>query len=134
MRVWELAKELGKESSALVAELKELGFEVTAPASGLSDEEADALQKAYAALALAEPPAASAETSPEPRSEAEAASGVEAEASAEPAGVPRGGSGYVLVRKGSISAGGVVVQKGGTIDEAVYRTLPRRVLKFFDKL
>ena len=50
MRVWELASELGKKTSEFLAELQELGFAVTAAASGLSDEEAEAIRKAYAAL------------------------------------------------------------------------------------
>ncbi len=131
MRVWELASELGKKSSELVAELQELGFAVTAAASGLSDEEAEAIRKAYAALEPTAPSdAARAESDAGPG--AEAASGADVKAQAVEI-VPRGDGDYVLVRKGSISAGGVVVQKGGTIHEAAYRALPVRVQKFFDK-
>ena len=134
MRVWELAGELGKTSSEFLAELQELGFAVTAPASGLSDEEAEAIRKAYAALEPTAPSDAA-------RAESEAGEGPEAEAASAPdVGaqaveiIPRGDGDYVLVRKGSISAGGVVVQKRGTIREAEYRALPGRVQKFFDRV
>ena len=134
MRVWELAGELGKTSSELVAELQELGFAVTAAASGLSDEEAEAIRKAYAALEpTASSGAARAESGAGEGREAEAASAPDVEAPAMEI-VPRGDGDYVLVRKGSISAGGVVVQKRGTIREAEYRALPGRVQKFFDRV
>ncbi len=134
MRVWELASELGKKSSELVAELQELGFAVTAAASGLSDEEAEAIRKAYAALEPTAPSdAARAESDAGEGPEAEAASAPDVEAQAVEI-VPRGDGDYVLVRKGSISAGGVVVQKGGTIPEGEYRALPVRVQKFFDRV
>ncbi len=83
MRVWELAAELGKKTSELVAELQELGFAVTAAASGLSDEEAEAIRKAYAAL---EPtaPSDAARTESEGRGRARGRSSVSAR---------RGGSG-----------------------------------------
>ena len=128
MRVWELAKELGKGSAELLAELQELGFGVTAPASGLSDDEVEAIRKAYAALK---------DTKPEETSE-DASAAEDAEDGAEqaqtPQVIPQGNGDYVLIRKASISAGGVVVQKGGTIRDAAYRTLPARVQKFFDKV
>ena len=134
MRVWELAAELGKKTSELLAELQELGFDVTAAASGLSDEEAEAIRKAYAAL---EPTALSdtarAESDAGEGREAEAASAPDVEAQAVEI-VPRGDGDYVLVRKGSISAGGVVVQKRGTVSEATYHALPVRVQKFFDRV
>ena len=128
MRVWELARELGKESSELVAELQELGFGVTAPASGLNDDEVEAIRKAYAALKDAKPEEASEDAS----ATKDAEEGTERPQT--PQVIPQGDGDYVLVRKGSISAGGVVVQKGGTIREAAYRTLPARVQKFFDKV
>ncbi len=136
MRVWELAAELGKKTSELVAELQELGFAVTAAASGLSDEEAEAIRKAYAALGDTEPTAVSGGTTRS--SDAESAGGGDgAEEGVQraqvPQIIPRGDGDYVLVRKGSISAGGVVVQKGGAIREGEYRALPVRVQKFFDK-
>ncbi len=136
MRVWALAKELGKESSELVAELKELGFDVTAPASGLTGEEADAIRKAYAALPDAPgPTGASGGAAPEPvKEDASATEGTDEGAQRAQAveNADRGGRDYVLARKGSISAGGVVVQKGGIVNEAVYRALPDRVHPFFD--
>ena len=36
-RVYEVARELGMRSSVLLEELKEMGFDVTAATSGLSD-------------------------------------------------------------------------------------------------
>ncbi len=133
MRVWELASELGKKTSEFLAELQELGFDVTAAASGLSDEEAEAIRKAYAALEPTAPSdAARAESEAGEGPEAEAASAPDVEAQAVEI-VPRGDGDFVLVRKGSISAGGVVVQKGGTVSEATYHALPVRVQKFFDK-
>ena len=133
MRVWELAAELGKKTSELLAELQELGFAVTAAASGLSDEEAGAIRKAYAALEPTAPSdAARAESDAGEGREAEAASAPDVKAQAVEI-VPRGDGDYMLVRKGSISAGGVVVQKGGTIREGEYRALPVRVQKFFDR-
>ena len=136
MRVWELAAELGKKSSELVAELQELGFDVTAAASGLSDEEAEAIRKAYAALGDTEPTAVSGGTARS--SDAESAGGGDGaqegvQRAQAPQIIPRGDGDYVLVRKGSISAGGVVVQKGGNIPEGEYRALPVRVQKFFDR-
>ena len=136
MRVWELAAELGKKTSELVAELQELGFAVTAAASGLSDEEAEAIRKAYAALGDTEPTAVSGGTTRS--SDAESTGGGDGaqegvQRAQVPQIIPRGDGNYVLVRKGSISAGGVVVQKGGTIPEGEYRALPVRVQKFFDK-
>ena len=136
MRVWELVSELGKKTSELVAELQELGFAVTAAASGLSDEEAEAIRKAYAALGDTEPTAVSGGTTRS--SDAESAGGGDgAEEGVQraqvPQIIPRGDGDYVLVRKGSISAGGVVVQKGGTIREGEYRVLPVRVQQFFDR-
>ncbi len=136
MRVWELARALGKESSELLAELQELGFDVTAPASGLSDEEASQIRGAYAALGdvastEASGDAASEATVEEDLAAGEGTTGTKQGAQA-PQIVPRPGD-YVLVRKASISAGGVVVRKGGTIREEAYRTLPARVHQFFDK-
>ncbi len=131
MRVWELTAELGKKSSELVAELQELGFDVTAAASGLSNDEVEAIRKAYAVLEPTAPSdAARAESDAGEAPEAEAASAPDRKAQAVEM-VPRGDGDYVLVRKGSISAGGVVVQKGGTIPEGEYRELPVRVHHFF---
>ena len=111
MRVWELAAELGKKTSELLAELQELGFDVTAAASGLSDEEAEAIRKAYAALGDTEPTAASVGTTRS--SDAESAGGRDGaeegvQQAQAPQIIPRGDGDYVLVRKGSISAGGVM--------------------------
>ncbi len=48
-RVYEVARELGMRSSVLLEELKEMGFEVTAATSGLSEEEVARVVAAYRA-------------------------------------------------------------------------------------
>lgn len=143
MRVHELAKELGQSSSNLLSELQALGFGVTSPSSGLSEEEADQVRAAYAAV----PPdggAASASTAPPAAPPEEAAgaaaspqrakkkAGAKTTGKAAASAAPSAGASYVLVRKGSVSTGVIVVRKGEAIDEQTLARLPERVHKYFD--
>jgi len=133
MRVHELAAELGMKSSVLLEELKELGFDYTAAASGVSDDDAEKIRKAYAALGASGQPADGAADTEAPGAEdaAEAsAAPVKAEAAMEASA--RGAGGWRLTGKGSVTAGSVKVSKGATITERQYRTLPARVKKFFE--
>lgn len=126
MRVYELAKELGKQAKVLLEELRELGFEVTAPTSGLSEDEVEQIRRAYAGLGDA-PVDLDVEAGP---ALDETVAPVQ-EAPVVQAVLPFGG--FVLVRKATVSAGGVVVKKGGRISETVFHQLPARVHPFFDK-
>ena len=69
-RVYEVARELGMESSVLLEELKAMGFEVTAVASGLSDDEVARVVAAYQAAGTPGPDegAGDAGTGPSPAS------------------------------------------------------------------
>ena len=60
-RVYEVASELGMSSKVLLKELKEMGFDVTAPMSGLSDEEVARVMAAYRAAGTPGPGEASGE-------------------------------------------------------------------------
>ena len=76
-RVYEVARELGMESSVLLEELKAMGFEVTAVASGLSDDEVAQVVAAYQAAGTPGPEegASEAGTGPSPALEAGEADG-----------------------------------------------------------
>jgi translation initiation factor IF-2 len=68
MRVYELARELGLDSKEVLAQARELGFEVKTASSGLDDESAELVRLAFAPE---EEPVAE-EEAPEPEAEEEA--------------------------------------------------------------
>ena len=135
MRVYELARELGMETKELLPLLQEMGFAVKAPASGIDDERVEAIKQVVEAVRSVEvTPADDAGDG----GEIEAKEGAAVEPSAAPpAPVAKGEREptprwWKLVRKGSVSAGGVVVRKGEEVEEGTYATLPRRVRAWFD--
>ncbi len=85
-RVYEVASELGMSSKVLLKELKEMGFDVTAAMSGLSDEEVARVVAAYRAAGTPGPgeaagePETDAGTSPASRETGSADGSVQAHA------------------------------------------------------
>ncbi len=72
MRIYELARDLGRESKDVLAQAKELGLDVKTASSGLDDEGADLIRLAFApeeaSPSVAEPDAMPPVSEPEPAS------------------------------------------------------------------
>lgn len=116
MRVYELAKELGKESEEVLAVLAEAGIDATAPANGISDDEADEVRAYFAEQAGGgEPtrkPKKKAKQKPKKTDLDDYA---------------------VLVGKGKVFCGAVLACKGDAVTKAQYDSLPERVQGYFEK-
>ena len=132
MRVYELARELGIESKAVVAAAAALALDVNHANDALTPEEQAALRahlspEAAEPEATPDPPGDEAEAGPDVGAPSEPVEATGAEPTgAEPTGA--GATGYVLVRKASVNA----VQRGETIDAATWAAYPEWARAHFD--
>lgn len=135
MRVYELARELGVESAAVLAALQASGHDVVHASEKVSASEAEAARAALGgspasdATAAAAPPLGASDSVPldeGDRREGEGdGSGMDNDAG------PR----YRLVGKASVRVGALVVERSSadpTVSAAAWRRLPARVRRSFE--
>lgn len=135
MRVYELAKQLGKGSDEVLSVLAAAGIEAAAPASGISDDEADQVRAYYADQAGGDEGATgSSAVGSKADSEAAAGGGQDGKKpKKQKENAPTGGAEEyaVLVGKGKIFCGAVLALKGDAVTKEQYDSLTERVQGYF---
>lgn len=116
MRVYDLARELGHESRAVVATAKMLGLDIDHASDALTKDEQTALRGALAA------PSPSGFAVPSDSAPAAAAG----------ADTPPDAARYVLVRKASLHGAGGATLIGERIDADTWAALPAWAQDYFD--
>src|ERR1700674_4581000 len=118
VRVYELAKEFGVESKAVMAKLQEMGEFVRSASSTIEAPVVRRLKEAFASQAAAVRAAAAVSAEPAPVAAVQQANGRVAAAAPEPAGPPADGTAATAPAPAAQAPAGPVTEADGVADQA----------------